>query len=146
MVALNKIDDTEPAELERLSKILRERGYEVFPICAPIHEGVDALVKKAAQLVRTLPPTILTEPISEEMIYRFEEKELFTIERDGSTYVVTGSWIENLVGSTNFDDPESLQYFQRLLRKKGVIAALEAAGVQEGDPVRLHDADFEFLF
>ncbi len=146
LVALNKIDDTEPAELDRLSKILRERGYEVFPICAPIHEGVDALVKKAAQLVRTLPPTILTEPVSEEMLYRFEEKELFAVERDGSTYVVTGDWIENLVGSTNFDDPESLQYFQRLLRKKGVIAALEAAGVQEGDPVRLHDADFEFLF
>ena len=60
----------------------------------------------------------------------------------------TGSpvaWIEHLVNSTNFDDTESLQYFQRLIRKKGVIDALEKAGVQEGDLVALHDLEFEFI-
>lgn len=146
IVALNKIDDTPPETLANLTSVLKERGLEVFPICAPIREGVDALVKKTAELVRTLPQTVLTEPVSEETIYRFEEEHLFDIECDGDVFVVTGSWIANLVGSTNFDDPDSLQYFQRLLRKKGVIAALEKAGVKEGDLVRLHEAEFEFLF
>ena len=60
-------------------------------------------------------------------------------------YHVEGSWIENLVQSTNFDDHDSLQYFQRLIRKKGVIDALEKAGVREGDLVALHDLEFEFV-
>lgn len=146
IVALNKIDDTTPEALGRLTAILLERGYQVYPICAPIREGVDALMHKTAEMVRSLPQTVLTEPVTEETIYRFEEEHLFDIECDGDVFVVTGSWIANLVGSTNFEDAESLQYFQRLLRKKGVIAALEKAGVHEGDLVRLHDAEFEFLF
>jgi GTP-binding protein len=44
-----------------------------------------------------------------------------------------------------FDDTESLQYFQRLIRKKGVIDALEAAGVAEGDLVALDDFEFEYI-
>lgn len=146
IVALNKIDDTKPEELERIRTNLTGREFLVFPICAPIGEGVSDLMKKTAELVRTLPVTLLTEPVSDETVYRFEEEALFNIERDGKIFVITGNWIAGLVNSTNFDDSESLQYFQRLLRKKGVIAALEKAGVVEGDQIRLHDADFEFLF
>ena len=146
IVALNKIDDTDPEKLAILKQTLTERGYPVFPICAPIGEGVSDLMKKTAELVRTLPPTLISEPVSAETVYRFEEEALFQIERDGAVFVVTGNWIAGLVNSTNFDDSESLQYFQRLLRKKGVIAALEKAGVAEGDLIRLHDAEFEFLF
>ncbi len=47
--------------------------------------------------------------------------------------------------STNFENNESLQYFQRLIRRKGVIDALEKAGVQEGDLVALHDLTFEYI-
>ena len=146
IVALNKIDDTDPGKLASLKQTLTDRGYSVFPICAPIGEGVPDLLKKTAELVRTLPPTLISEPVSAETVYRFEEEALFKIERDGAVFVVTGNWIAGLVNSTNFDDSESLQYFQRLLRKKGVIAALEKAGVAEGDLIRLHDAEFEFLF
>jgi len=146
IVAVNKIDDTTPEMLARIRKELTGRGLLVYPICAPIGEGISDLIKKTAELVRTLPVTLLNEPVSDETIYRFEEEELFSIERDGATLVVTGNWIAGLVNSTNFEDTESLQYFQRLLRKKGVIAALEKAGVAEGDLIRLHDADFEFIF
>lgn len=146
IVALNKIDDTSADELERLKSILTARGFLVYPICAPIGEGVSDLMKKTAEMVRNLPVTMLSEPVTDETVYRFEEEALFNVERDGKQFVVTGNWIAGLVNSTNFDDSESLQYFQRLLRKKGVIAALEKAGVVEGDLIRLHDAEFEFIF
>ena len=64
--------------------------------------------------------------------------------QDG-VYCVLGDWIRVVLESTNFDDPESLAYFQRTLRKNGVIDALEKAGVKEGDPVRIYDLEFDFI-
>ena len=46
----------------------------------------------------------------------------------------------------NFDDYESLQYFQRVLQSAGVIDALVKAGVAEGDTVSLYNFEFDFVF
>jgi GTP-binding protein len=48
------------------------------------------------------------------------------------------------VGSTNFDNYESLQYFQRSLIKKGVINALEEMGIEEGDTVKIYEVEFDY--
>ena len=48
--------------------------------------------------------------------------------------------------SINFTDTESLQYFQKQLRVKGVIDALEALGVKEGDTIEMGDLVFDFVF
>ena len=45
----------------------------------------------------------------------------------------------------NFDDNESLQYFQRVLISSGVIDALKAAGIHEGDTVSMYDIEFDFV-
>ena len=65
-------------------------------------------------------------------------------ERDG-VYFVEGEWLLHILHSVNFDDYESLQYFQRVLISTGVIDALRAAGVQEGDTVSLYDLEFDFV-
>lgn len=146
VVALNMTDLAEPEALANLHKTLEARGYKVFQICAPINEGVPELIRTVAGIVRELPKTILTDAVQESVRYQYQEEALFQIVKDDGVYRVTGAWIENLVNSTNFDDTESLQYFQRLIRKKGVIDALEKAGVREGDLVALHDLEFEFIY
>ena len=145
VVALNMTDMADPEALAGLKATLEERGYQVFPICAPIGEGVSELIKHVAGVVRSLPVTILTDTVTESAIYKYEQEALFKISKEDGVYRVLGAWIEHLVNSTNFDDTDSLQYFQRLIRKKGVIDALEKAGVQEGDLVALHDLEFEFI-
>ena len=60
-------------------------------------------------------------------------------------YEVEGLRVRKIVGSTNFDDYESLQYFQRALIKSGVIDRLKAAGIQEGDTVRMYGIEFGFV-
>lgn len=45
----------------------------------------------------------------------------------------------------NFDDYESLQYFQRVLISSGVIDRLREAGIQEGDTVSIYDVEFDFV-
>jgi GTP-binding protein len=46
----------------------------------------------------------------------------------------------------NFYDHESLNYFQRILIKNGVIEKLREAGVEEGDTVNIYDFEFDFLY
>jgi GTP-binding protein len=38
-----------------------------------------------------------------------------------------------------------LQYFERVLRQSGIIDALEAAGVHEGDTVNVLDIEFDYV-
>lgn len=146
VIALNKIDMVEETQLLELKTAFEQKGYAVFPMSAAINENVAPMIQYVAALLPTLPKTILTDTVSEEGLYKFEEEELYKIELVNQVYRVTGPWIENLVESTNFDDSDSLQYFQRIIRKKGVIDALEKAGVQEGDLVSLHDLEFEFIY
>ena len=49
-----------------------------------------------------------------------------------------------VINSVNFDDYESLQYFQRVLINSGVIDALREAGVQEGDTVSIYEPGIRF--
>ena len=50
-----------------------------------------------------------------------------------------------MVNSVNFDDYESLQYFQRVLHESGIIDALVSAGVHDGDTVKVYDIEFDYI-
>ena len=65
--------------------------------------------------------------------------------KDG-VYFVEGDLVLKIIGSTNFDDYESLQYFQNALRSSGIIDALEKAGIEEGDMVQMYEIEFEFVY
>ena len=56
-----------------------------------------------------------------------------------------GVWLLQVMKSVNFDDYESLQYFQRVLISSGVIDRLREAGIQEGDTVSIYDVEFDFV-
>ena len=43
------------------------------------------------------------------------------------------------------DDAESMAYFERTLRRLGIIDALREKGASDGDTVRLGDVEFEFI-
>lgn len=145
IVALNKIDLAEEEDIEALEEEFRAMGYEVFPICAPILEGTDELLNAIAAKLHTLP---LPEKIEVDSSYRLydldvpEEEITVYVDEDGA-YVAEAPWLDRFLRSINFDDFESLHYFQRTLERRGVMAALEAAGLQPGDTVRLGDVEFE---
>lgn len=145
VIAANKTDLADPVMLETLREEAVSRNIKLFPICAPIAMGIDDLLDETVEMINSLPAPVIFDQTVDRKLYTFEDEELFTVEEDNGTYIVKGKWIENLVDSTNFDDIESLQYFQRLLRKKGVIEALESAGVKDDDPVVMHTLEFEYI-
>lgn len=145
IIAANKIDLAKAEDVAVFMAEMQRREYQVFPISAAIAEGTKELINAVAAKLVTLPKTILLKEAKEETLYKFEAEELFKVEVSKDTYSVEGLWIKNLVGSTNFDDSDSLQYFQRIIRKKGVIDALKKAGVKEGDVVRMYELEFEYI-
>ena len=73
------------------------------------------------------------------------KEKTFTIRRENEIYVVESEWLYRVMGSINFDDHESLAYFQKVLRNNGVFKALEDRGVKDGDTVSIYDFEFEYI-
>ncbi|MBR6646298.1 MAG: Obg family GTPase CgtA, partial [Clostridia bacterium] len=90
-------------------------------------------------------PVLYDEEEAENVVISFEDDEPYTVTVQDGVYVVEGSWSKRMIGSTNFEDNESLQYFQNALRKKGVIKALEQNGIEEGDLVRIYELEFDYM-
>ena len=81
----------------------------------------------------------------ENVSYTLEEEEApFTVRVEDGVYVVEGPWIKNIVDSVNLDDYESSQYFQRIIKKKGLIRKLEEMGIQENDTVKIYEIEFDY--
>lgn len=146
VIAANKMDITGAEEnLEIFTKEMEARGYKVFPISAATGEGLKELIYYVSQKLDEIPDTVLIDDTVDEVVYTAEEEEPFKVYKENDVYVVEGNWVRKLVNSTNFDDYESLQYFQRAIKRKGVVEALENLGINEGDTVKMYDLEFEYF-
>ena len=86
------------------------------------------------------------ETFDEEYEYVEElEKEAYEIYSEDGTFYVEGPLIEYLVYITNFEDYDSLKYFQKVLTDKGVIEELKQKGVEEGQTIVIGEMEFEFF-
>ena len=113
---------------------------------AAINYGVPELINKIAEKLSQLPPIKIYEAEPEpEIDYTNAGKQNFTIRVEGDVYIVEGKWLLKLINSVNFDDNESLQYFQRSLISSGIIDALKENGIHEGDTVSIYDIEFDYI-
>ncbi len=147
IIAANKSDMLYDEEIyENFKNELKAMGYDkVYKISAATNEGVDELIKAAAEMLSTIPVKELE--ISEKDRFIPEEKR-FTYEInevEEGIFEITGSFVDRLLTSVNINDPDSLRYFHKVLRNKGIIDELKEMGIQDGELVRLNDFEFEFL-
>jgi GTP-binding protein len=149
IVACNKSDMLFDDEVfENFKKKLNAMGYDdskIFKISAATSQGVEALMKEAARMLTTIP--VIELVINDEDKFIIEEKRFtYTISVDDEgTFVVEGSFVDRLLNAVNVNEPDSLKYFHKVLKNKGVFDALVAKGIQDGDSVRLQNFEFEFL-
>ena len=146
LVILNKVDLLEDKnKVDEIVEKIENQGYEVFPISAATHIGLEPLLNRLVILLEEIGEV---EPIFEVEVEREEiekqvEKE-FTIEQQGHLFIVKAVFLERLINSVNFDDLDSIGYFQRVLRDKGVFSELERMQIQDEDLVRLNEIEFEY--
>ena len=130
--------------LDDFSKKMEEQGYKVFFISGATKDGVSELIKYTAERLSQIPLEEAITVVDPETVVR-EEKEPYTIIKENDFYILEGDLIDKLIGSTNFEDYESLQYLQRALIKSGIIKALKDQGAKEGDTIIMEDMEFDFV-
>jgi len=152
IVVANKIDsaDMESESVKRFVAHCEELGYPIMYVSAVTGEGLRELVSATVDKLATLPPITVYEAE-----YSAEEEAIensvgvkethVSVDEDGK-YIVEGEWLYNFMGQINFDDYESLNFFQRVLVKNGVIDMLRKAGIEEGDTVSIYDFEFDFVY
>ncbi|MBQ7820895.1 MAG: GTPase ObgE [Clostridia bacterium] len=148
IVAANKYDviDRESADLSAFEKFVKdELGAELIYVSAATRENIDELVRITAKKLEELPPIEYYETEYVEETVVDDRDRTVDIHFEDGVYVVEGDWLYNFMGSINFDDRESLSYFQRVLKSSGLIEQLEAAGVKDGDTVSIYDFEFDFI-
>lgn len=146
IVAANKCDLLMPESdnLSRLRACVEAAGCELYEISAGTTQGTKNLMRVIAEKLRTLPPVTIYEPEYIEPEAEVGDPSALEIEHLGSTWVITGTWLERLVDNINFDDYESRNYFDLQLRKCGLFTRLEEMGIQDGDVVNIYDMEFEY--
>jgi len=147
IVAANKTDLTDPEVYRAFEEAITEKGLSVYPICAPIGDGIEALM---AATYKLLQKTDLEEPSEVPEFYdpkhpeeEEDYREIF-IRKEGSQYILSGKQLEKILNSTNFNDSGSLRYLHRYIEEKGAIDRLKEMGLRDGDVIRVIDYDFEY--
>lgn len=145
IIVANKMDGDEAEE--NLKKFKEKLGdQKVFPIIAPIHEGINAVLYAVADALETAPDFFNQEEEQESVLYTYKEEEKpFTIHNKGNgVWEVTGKKVERLVQMASFTTDDGFQRFALQIRNMGIDDALREAGCEDGDTVRLYDFEFEF--
>ena len=146
IVACNKADLLYDEDaFNKFKDELNKLGFtNVYKISAATGEGTSELLLKASEMLSKIPVTELL--ISEDEMFIPEEKHFtYDINMENGVYMITGSFVDRLLQSVNVNDPDSLKYFQKVLKNKGVIDKLKDMGIKDGDLVSLNDFQFEFM-
>ena len=151
VIAANKTDviyseDEDP--VERIRAEFEPQGMKVFSISAVSGKGLKELLYYVRELLDALPKeAVVFEQEYDPNEYNPNDNLPYTVEKseeEENTYVVEGPKIERMLGYTNLDSEKGFQFFQNFLKTTGIIDELEAAGIQEGDTVRMYGLKFDY--
>lgn len=148
IVVANKCDIMEEGSdnLERLRQAAESEGYLFTSISAATSVGVRELANLIYNEVSKLPPiTVFEDEYIPQGFVEPTERDI-DIAVENGVYMVSGAWVDRVIGSINFDDYESRMYFERVLRKAGVFDLLEAKGIEDHDLVNVGGIEFEYVY
>ena len=147
IVVANKRDLLpEGADLSAFEAFVASLGYPLIYVSAATGENIRQMVYLAAEKLKELPPlTIYDADYVAPMPQVAPGDHTISLRRENKVWIVEADWLYNLVGSVNFEDRESLNYFDRVLRSSGVFQQMRDGGVKGGDAVSIYDFEFDFV-
>ncbi len=147
ILVANKCDmlASSDTDLTALESYADNHDLDLIYVSAATGENLDGLVHAVGERLKLLPPiTVYESEWAEPAPTALSARET-TVRRENNTFYVEGEWLINLMGQVNFDDYESLNFFQKALINGGVIRLLEEKGCTDGDTVNIYDFEFEFI-
>jgi len=142
IVALNKIDLVEDKKVIDDFKKKLPKGTEVYEISAVSHGGLNELISAIINNLKEIP---VPEKIEVEEVEIDKVERTYTITKvSNNRYEVEGALIEEIIRRVNLEDYTSNAYFQRQIKEEGIIDALKAKGLKDGDIVVLNGYELEY--
>ena len=154
LVVLSKRDLLPAEEVEAATAEWQERVGEralgVLAVSSATGEGLDELRGRIlAELPELQPPPATSAEPSDEFeaehrVYRPAGEGGYWVEReDDGGFRVLGRGVELLFERHDTKNEEALAYLEQRLKEMGVLAALDRAGFEAGDDVRIGEHEFE---
>lgn len=155
IVAANKIDQLDDLEEDEkyleFKEYVESKGYQVFPMSAPLNMGVKEVL--AAALLEL--QKIEENPVEEDDGYEYFDfeaedndpnyKDVYVgYDEEEGVFTIEGKQLSKIFRSTNFNDMGSLRYLYKYIEGKGAIEQLKELGLEEGDMIRIEDYDMEY--
>lgn len=147
IVLANKMDDDNAKiNLDRFKKAFPD--IEVYPAITLLGEGLDKVLYRLNELLKTTPkfPLVSNGENEEIKIYEFKEKPDFEIYNEGNgVYRIIGEKIKKLFEQIDFNNDESILRFAKKLKSMGVEDALKEKGAKHLDKVYIENYGFDFI-
>jgi GTPase len=154
LVVLSKRDLLPPEQVEASASEWKGRlgdvVLDVLAVSSATREGLDELRRRVlAELPEVAAPaTAGADPNdefeAEHRVYRPAGEGGYWVEReDDGGFRVLGRGVELLFERHDTGNEEALAYLEQRLKEMGVIAALDRAGFEPGDDVRIGELEFE---
>jgi GTPase len=142
VIAINKVDLEAARKFRARSR--RKAAAPIHFISAQTGDGLPGLMDAIVTTLAGAPEPKPQGPVRAIKLPEAGKRTELEVERLGWGFVVRGDRVEHLVERTDLESEGGLARFQTELDKIGVNAALEAAGVQAGDTVRIGEVEFEY--
>ena len=141
IIAANKIDLPESkAGFQNLCRHLAKKDRIIIPVSALTGEGLSELIYSAYQILEKTP---VQEEIEED-IFEYNYDPVFTINKEGSRYILSGKTVRRAVMMTDMENDLAVAMLHNKLKNMGVIKALIRAGAKDGDTIVVDDVEFTF--
>lgn len=143
IVVLNKMDlPMVKDKLLGVKDALLSRGYPLLSISALTGEGVRDLLYRTKAVLDKVPEEIQQDELP---LYRVKsDPREFEIVKTNKGWRISGDSIERAAKMTYWEYSQSVRRFQSILEVLGIDAALQKAGIAQGDSVLIGDFELEW--
>lgn len=152
VVLANKMDLLwDESKYEEFKAYIEDKGLEVFPISVMVNEGLRPVVYKTWNTLESIEREPLEEEVDVADVLREikGDKADFIVTQDPEdeeVFTVEGRIVDQVLAKyvIHIADEDAIINFLHMMRNLGMEEHLEAAGVQDGDTVKIANVEFEY--
>jgi len=145
LVVVNKIDLPEVKDrLVELQDAFTLVGTEVLFVSAVTGEGVAEIISATVKLLGQAAEIEKGKKVPRKVFRPQPRSDEVSVRKEGETFVVDAPGLERIVARVDMDSTEVRRQLRRLLARRRVNQALQAAGAKLGDKVRCGAFEWEW--
>ena len=148
VVVINKIDAVSNDDLQKkLDKVQAVVKSKILTISAVAHKNLPDLLHEIEKKVKKEKAKPLkkkdTETYKTFTIKDVKDQNIFTVEKKGKKYILSGNKIERFAIRTDFSNEYGVARFRDILKRMGIDKELRRKGALEGDIIKVVNKEFE---